>query len=1004
MVSHILSLCGVYMGPPEELVHANPSNRDGFWEDETFVRLNDEIMNAMYGAWDVPPVVLEGWEHKPELAALRQQAADLLAQRQDKGPWGWKDPRSSLTLPFWMSLVPDLRIVMCLRNPLEVARSLSARDPLSITFGLRLWHIYQIRILAATKPENRLITHYESFFADPQTEIRRILDFLRLQPSESAFEQACATCTGRMRHHQLDLAVDPRVTLAVRKLYHALCLEAGPVCAQALQLGPAVEQLDLAAEIDRTTLVGGGAVAAGAEQIITLDHSLLERVQIETLSRDQEIRRLGESLSARHQEIGHLSAEIAVRDQQLHRLGEDLLGRNQRIDDLAAEGEAQRSEIGRLTGELSDRDERIHELSTAVGDRDGQLRELIDQSAEKDRELQRLITENSARDGKIRELTDRNADKDRELQRLITENTVQDGWIRTLADEGTSKEAELRQLQTELSVHVVQVRTLTAQGKSQGLRIRQLLKRLVRSRADTLSVEEQLQTVRSALADRQTAVEARDARLRELAAALGNGEQRLRQLTQELCGREAEIRRLQDAGAALQAEAGSLQAEIRRMREENESQRIGRRIKQSITTPYRTCRAAVSRATSGLLRPLLHYRRMRGAAAQLHRRGLDHAARLTRTWTIQRHRNVEQILRAPIFDADWYLKHYPDVAESQVTPLKHFLRHGVAEGRQPSPLFDTSWYLLENPDVGGMGINPLLHFVLYGAVEGRRPIPLWNAQWLMLQNPWGQDSGLHPLAYLTAPGAEGTPNPYFDAAWYKEQYPDVAAAGADPVRHYTNVGWIEGRNPGPLFDNDWYLRQYPDVPGINPLAHYLCYGMAEGRAPHPVLRKTFSGPAPAGPVVFVPEDRPLVSIVVPIHRRWLHALWSLYAIRANSDGVPYEVLLIDDSAFHGPWGVPKLVKNARLVPGSQAEQAGRFASGHYLLWLEQDVLVQPGYLDHLVRLAQSVGLKESDDPYDLGERDGMIYLHGAPSSNSDSCMAKLVCRAAADVRGARYAA
>ena len=65
---------------------------------------------------------------------------------------------------------------------------------------------------------------------------------------------------------------------------------------------------------------------------------------------------------------------------------------------------------------------------------------------------------------------------------------------------------------------------------------------------------------------------------------------------------------------------------------------------------------------------------------------------------------------------------------------------------------------------------------------------------------------------------------------YANQHADIATSGTNPLVHYLNHGWFEGRNPGPLFDNDWYLRQYRDVPGISPLSHYLCYGIAEGRA------------------------------------------------------------------------------------------------------------------------------------------------------------------------------
>ena len=38
------------------------------------------------------------------------------------------------------------------------------------------------------------------------------------------------------------------------------------------------------------------------------------------------------------------------------------------------------------------------------------------------------------------------------------------------------------------------------------------------------------------------------------------------------------------------------------------------------------------------------------------------------------------------FDADWYVKTYPDVANAGVDPLKHFIQHGRREGRIPCNL------------------------------------------------------------------------------------------------------------------------------------------------------------------------------------------------------------------------------------------------------------------------------------------------------------------------------
>lgn len=72
----------------------------------------------------------------------------------------------------------------------------------------------------------------------------------------------------------------------------------------------------------------------------------------------------------------------------------------------------------------------------------------------------------------------------------------------------------------------------------------------------------------------------------------------------------------------------------------------------------------------------------------------------------------------------------------------------------------------------------------------------------------------------------------FDARWYLEQYPDIAAARTDPLTHFMVTGWREGRQPGPKFDVNYYRYAHPDVAKtrVNPLAHYVLHGRAEGRS------------------------------------------------------------------------------------------------------------------------------------------------------------------------------
>lgn len=82
-------------------------------------------------------------------------------------------------------------------------------------------------------------------------------------------------------------------------------------------------------------------------------------------------------------------------------------------------------------------------------------------------------------------------------------------------------------------------------------------------------------------------------------------------------------------------------------------------------------------------------------------------------------RDARVIAGSGLFDADWYLRTYPDVAAIAMPPIQHYLKHGARELRDPGPGFSTKGYLRANPDVAESGMNPLLHFVRHGRGEGR---------------------------------------------------------------------------------------------------------------------------------------------------------------------------------------------------------------------------------------------------------------------------------------------
>lgn len=93
-------------------------------------------------------------------------------------------------------------------------------------------------------------------------------------------------------------------------------------------------------------------------------------------------------------------------------------------------------------------------------------------------------------------------------------------------------------------------------------------------------------------------------------------------------------------------------------------------------------------------------------------------------------------------------------------------------------------------------------------------------------------------------------NPYFNAAYYLANNPDLVLAGLteeNVEQHYLQYGAAESvrnpaRNPNPWFDAGFYLRANPDLiaAGLTPadaLAHFANYGVTEGRvfSPNPAM-------------------------------------------------------------------------------------------------------------------------------------------------------------------------
>lgn len=194
IVSTLLGMLGVYMGPElaEDLERvADPGCTDlferGYGESQEFRLLNERVLAQAGATWcSAEPFLAHRydpafafWSWARMLAATfgRLRSRYLECSERNSGErWGWKDPRTSLLLPYWLRLFPDALLVHVRRNPEAAAQSLARRA--------RLWSERQAALPA-------LGGRLQAALRDPAGTARRLARKAGLLPAASAPGDPC---------------------------------------------------------------------------------------------------------------------------------------------------------------------------------------------------------------------------------------------------------------------------------------------------------------------------------------------------------------------------------------------------------------------------------------------------------------------------------------------------------------------------------------------------------------------------------------------------------------------------------------------------------------------------------------------------------------------------------------------------------------------------------------------------------------------------------------------
>jgi hypothetical protein len=230
--ARMVNLLGVPIGDPADLIEADPaSNPTGHWESRPLAELNDRLLANLGGSWSDPPDLAPGWAAEPPVAKMADEAREAFWSAYSNRPWAWKDPRLCLTLPFWRSVLRTrAAAVLVVRHPLEVARSLEARNSLDVEHALALWETYNRRAIEGLSGLPVFVTTYESLLEDAEWSVKvaRFLAGAGL-PLRPAAESPDGFLDRGLRHTALDeVALDrPPVTSAQCRLYRLLLVLSG---------------------------------------------------------------------------------------------------------------------------------------------------------------------------------------------------------------------------------------------------------------------------------------------------------------------------------------------------------------------------------------------------------------------------------------------------------------------------------------------------------------------------------------------------------------------------------------------------------------------------------------------------------------------------------------------------------------------------------------------------------------------------------------------------------
>lgn len=178
LTASLLQNAGVNIA--QKMLTSLPDNLKGNFEDLQFLKFHQKVLVSQ-------GISHAGWTLQKKIQVQKEfvsEAQVLIDERSSQTLWGWKDPRTTLFLDFWVDLIPRANFIFIYRSPWEVVDSLyRRRNNVDIetfdknpSLAIEIWLNYNNRILNFYErfPNQCLLLNLDSITLDSHNLLKAV--------------------------------------------------------------------------------------------------------------------------------------------------------------------------------------------------------------------------------------------------------------------------------------------------------------------------------------------------------------------------------------------------------------------------------------------------------------------------------------------------------------------------------------------------------------------------------------------------------------------------------------------------------------------------------------------------------------------------------------------------------------------------------------------------------------------------------------------------------------